>query len=84
MYVSLLCDTQHLLVLTKLNSDESADDAQLLAYITFDNLPEMNLLNNILHLASGSLDTGSMNVIITVNSDDKTDTRYILRSDEEL
>jgi acetylcholinesterase len=53
--------------------------------ITFDNfrVPEINLLNNIfLHLASGSLDTGSMNE--AVNSDDKTDAMYILRSDEEL
>jgi hypothetical protein len=55
--------------------------------ITFDNfrVPGMNLLNNIfLHFASGSLDTGSMNEAITVNSDDKTDAMYILRSDEEL
>ena len=52
--------------------------------ITFDNfrVPETNLLNNILlHLASGSLDTDSAN---EVNLEDKTDTRYILRSDEEL
>jgi hypothetical protein len=55
--------------------------------ITFDNfrVPEINLLNNIFwYLASGSLDTGSMNEAITVNSDDKTDAMYILRSDEEL
>ena len=55
--------------------------------ITFDNfrVPEINLLNNIFwHLVSGPLDTGSMNEAVTVNSDDKTDTRYILRSDEEL
>jgi hypothetical protein len=52
--------------------------------ITFDDfrVPGMNLLNNIfLHFASGSLDTGSMNEAITVNSDDAM---YILRNDEEL
>ena len=56
--------------------------------ITFDNfrVPEINLLNNLfLHFASGSLDTGSMNEGITVNADEyKTDTRHILRSEEEL
>jgi hypothetical protein len=56
--------------------------------ITFDDfrVPEMNLLNDIfLHFASGSLDTGSKNEAVTVNSDDKTETdQRILRSDEEL
>ena len=56
--------------------------------ITSDNfrVTEINLLNNIyLHLASGSLDTGSVNeAVVTVNLDDKTDPQYILRSDEEL
>ena len=55
--------------------------------ITFDNfrVPEINLLNNIsLHFASGSLDTGSMNEGVIDNLDDKTDKKYILRSDEEL
>ena len=55
--------------------------------ITFDNfrVPETNLLNNIiLHLASGSLDSASMNEAVAVTLDDKTDARYILRSDEEL
>ena len=53
--------------------------------ITFDDfrVPAINLLNNLfLHLASsGSLDTEEP---VTVNSDDKTDTQYILRSDKEL
>ena len=73
----------------------SSDDHPLLTFIdpapdvsiTFDNfrVPEINLLNDIFwHLVSGPLDTGSMNEAVTVNSDDKTDTRYILRSDEEL
>ena len=45
----------------------------------------MNLLNNIfLQLVSGSLDTDSMSETVAVNSDDKTDTQYVLRSDEEL
>ena len=55
--------------------------------ITFDNfrVPEINLLNKIfLQFASGSLDTGSMNEALRVNSDDRTDTRYILRGEEEL
>ena len=56
--------------------------------ITFDNFRvvlEINLLNYIfLHLASGSLDTGSMNENVSVISDDKIDMRHILRSDEEL
>jgi hypothetical protein len=55
--------------------------------ITFDNfrIPEINLLNNLfMHFAFGSLDIGSKNEAVTVNPDDKTDTRYILRSDEEL
>ena len=52
--------------------------------ITFDDfrVPEINLLNKLfLQLASGSLDTGSMNEAVT---DDKADAEYILRSDEEL
>ena len=56
--------------------------------ITSDNIrvTEINLLINIsLHFTSGSLDnTGSMNEAETANSDDKADTEYILRSDEEL
>jgi hypothetical protein len=52
--------------------------------ITFDNfrVPEINMLNNLfLHFVSASLDIGSKNEAV---SDDKTDTKYILRSDEEL
>ena len=55
--------------------------------ITFDNfrIPEINLLNKLfLQFGSGSLDTGSMNEGITVNSDGQADKEYILRSDEEL
>jgi hypothetical protein len=77
-------------------SAAASDDHPLLTFIdpapsvriTFDDfrVQEINLLNNIfLHLATaGSLDTGSMKEGVTVNSEDKTDTRYILRSDEEL
>ena len=52
--------------------------------ITFDNfrVPEIKLLNDIfLHFASRSLDTSSMD---EAETDDKADTGYILRSDEEL
>ena len=55
--------------------------------ITFDNfrVPEIKLLNDIfLHFASRSLDTSPLDEAETANSDDKADTGYILRSDEEL
>ena len=55
--------------------------------ITYDDfrLSEINMLNKLfVQFASGSLDTGSMNEAIKVNSDHTADTGYISRNDDEL